>query len=283
MPTKTKKLSPAEIASKKIMGPVGRKYSSIAKKDNQKNLDEKDVLLNIEIFSKDKKIWYGEVNITLEEIKLVNIVESIQEKILVYGPKNKKILEICHVTGHTEMVSSLKRDGKGFIRKARDVKKIKNPVLDNYLEIRLPKKLTELLDKSKNPQNDSPLDIFWMYILGLKKLPHRPEGTKLNISSVYIHKNDYEMLRKSLEVWASIAYAGANAAKMSQAITWALVDCAPNTMSKELENHCQTNCLYIKKSEELWVLDAQKNKHEQMRSIIVDDRIPKTADGHIIH
>ena len=283
MPKKSKPLTTEEIIAKKILGSVGRKYAAVASIEDEHLKNEKDVLISIEIHANDIKIWAGELNLTIEEIKIANIAEALKTKISILGEDKKPIIKVCNLTGHTEMFGDLQRDSNGFIRRAKDVKKIKNPILEKYIEVKLPAKLAQILDPKKNPQKDSPLDIFWTYIINMKKLPIRPENTKLNISAIYMHRNEYAILKKELKAWAMLTYEKSNDEKINQAITWALVDCAPNIIDEPFEKHCQPNCIYVKKSENLWMENDKIPAAAPLRSKIVDDRIPKTADGHIIH
>jgi hypothetical protein len=268
--TKTKKNE--KTAVEKILGPTGRKFSE----DVISALNENENYLILEVSintDTQQKIWTGEVNITLEETKLIKICESLNSKITVTTKSGKNVINICPETGHTEMHPSLYRDEKGFIRKGK-IKKAKY----KYKKIPLQNKISTIL---KAVDGESPLDIFWTYVLKLKNLPARPEGTKLNISAIYMHSVDYEILKAALKKWAAVNYKKSDEEKLIQAVTWALVDCAPNILGEEEEKNMDTGCLYIKENEIIWIIEPRDEA--PLPSVLVDDRIPKTAEGHTIH
>lgn len=281
---KSKKTKGKESVAEKILGPTGRTFVQEEDFRTEKREDEKYALADIEIYAQDIKIWEGKMNLTLEEVKIVDIMEMLETTVQVKDQQGLCLIEICHNTGHTSIDASLKRDKRGFLRNASDIEKEKKCPLESFYEIRLPARLEHLLDPKKNQNEESPLDTFWTCILKLKQLPPRPEGTKLNISAIYMHINEYEILEDALKKWALATYKKTTDDKIAQAVTWALVDCAPNVFENSKEaDQCKPNCIYIRKTEDLWIYDAGEQATLAAHSVLVDDRIPQTADGHTLH
>jgi hypothetical protein len=249
----------------KILGPKGRMFGS----KGQYRHDHEDhlIVFNSNICTEDgQKIWYGDLDLTLDEPALLKIAKSLKQKIYVLyeqdarfenenAPKLEKATLVVDAEG-SQLSPSLeeyyhKVDGRWVAKPEEppteeELKKRKDEQLklrDSYKEEDFLEPFKISFSRFKGSKKKSPLEKFQYFIADSLRMK------TLDPDFIYVTEKDYNKLQGLYEAWVRHRLEGFTEYRISSSVSWGMFNYGPRSFGENsTPKWARKGNIYIKQS-----------------------------------
>jgi len=230
------------------------------------------VIFNANLYIDSDCVWYGDIDITLSEKKLIKLAKKLKKEIKIlyekYGrnfgdpdfkPNFQKTAFMVTPDGICKYDTNYyeKRDGKllGVIFEEQELPEYNNAAYDERDYIKLIE-FPSIKDLKSNKKEMSPYFNFYNYIKN--KLKIKEDNIYINPSKIHIIKEDNDRLEKVVEDWIKKYYTD-DPYSLQKELMLHSYDLGPSYFidSKKGPNWAKPNTIYIKEN---CLVDDKRNE-----------------------